>query len=74
MRPTLSLICAGIAFFALLLGFIPLLGWTNWFLTVPVGIVGLILASTANFRPGTLSNGVILGVAALRLFLGGGLI
>lgn len=73
MRSTLSLICAGIAFLALLVGFVPLLGWTNWFLTLPVGLTGLILAQVSGFRPGTVLNGVILGLAALRLFLGGGL-
>ena len=57
-----------------LLGFIPLLGWTNWILTLPLALLGLVLATIAKSRPATLLNSVILGLAALRLFLGGGLL
>jgi hypothetical protein len=70
----LSLFFGGLAALALLLGLIPLLGWTNWILTLPLGVVGLVLAAVGRSRQGQVLNVAILGLAALRLFLGGGLL
>ena len=57
----------------MLLGLIPLLGWINW-LVLPCCVVGVIFGAFGkNKRPGLAINLVVAGVAALRLFLGGGL-
>ena len=74
MLNTLSIIAGVIAALFLVLGFIPFLAWTNWFLTLPVAIVGLILGVLGRGRGGTVLNIVILVLAALRLSLGGGII
>ena len=74
MLHTLSLVAGVVAALALLLGFLPLLGWTNWFLTLPLAILGLILGAIGKSRQGQTLNVVVLALAALRLFLGGGIL
>ncbi|MBB5234634.1 hypothetical protein [Deinococcus budaensis] len=74
MWNTLSIVAGVLAALALLLGFIPLLGWTNWFLTLPLAILGLIFGAVGRSRPGQVLNLVLIALAALRLFLGGGVL
>lgn len=74
MANILSILCGILAALALLLGFIPLLGWTNWFLTLPLGLVGVILGAISRTRGGLILNVVVLALAALRLMLGGGVV
>ncbi len=74
MANTFSILLGILAAVALLLGLIPLLGWTNWFLTLPLGIAGVILGAVSRVRGGLILNVVVLTVAALRLTLGGGVI
>jgi hypothetical protein len=69
-----SIIFGCLAALGLLLGLIPLLGWTNWFITLPLGIVGLIVGAIGNSRSGLILCGVVLLLAGLRLMLGGGII
>ncbi|MFC4456460.1 hypothetical protein [Deinococcus sonorensis] len=70
----ISIVFGVLAALGLVVGFLPLLGWTNWFITLPLGIVGLILGVMSRQRGGTTLNVVVLALAALRLFLGGGLL
>lgn len=70
----ISLIFGVLAIVALPLGLLPLLGWVNWFLAVPLAVVGLILGLLSRERGGAILCGVALGLAALRLFLGGGFV
>lgn len=58
----------------LLLGFLPLLGWVNWFVSLPLGVIGLIVGVLGKSRGGTTLNVVVIALAALRLMLGGGLL
>ena len=79
MANTFSILLGILAAVALLLGLMPLLGWTNWFLTLPLGIAGVILGAISRVRGGLILNVVVLAVAALRLTLlrltlGGGVI
>ncbi|WP_102126825.1 hypothetical protein [Deinococcus planocerae] len=74
MWNTLSIVAGVLAALALLLGFIPLLGWTNWFLTLPLAILGLIFGAVGRSRQGQVLNLVLIALAALRLFLGGGVL
>ncbi|WP_293911648.1 hypothetical protein [Deinococcus sp.] len=69
-----SVIVGCLAALGLLLGLIPFFGWTNWFITLPLGIVGLVVAAIGNSRPGLILCGVVLLLAGLRLMLGGGII
>lgn len=55
-----------------ILGFLPFLGWTNWFwLIVPV--IGVILGAMSRKKAGFKLNLVVGGIMIVRLLLGGGL-
>ena len=54
------------------LGFIPLLGWANWFI-LPLPVVGLAVGALSRRRAGRTLNLVVLGAAVLRLILGHGI-
>lgn len=79
----ISLLWGIIALLWMVLAFIPLLGWGNWFL-IPFAAVGAVIAALgilftapenrARAKTGLLLNGLVIGVASLRLALGGGLI
>ena len=58
----------------LLAGFLPLLGWVNWFLTLPPAVLGLLLGVLARDQGAITLNVVVIALAALRLLLGGGLL
>lgn len=55
----------------LLLGSIPFVGALNW-LILPWGVLGLILGVLSSRTSGRNLNLVVLGVATVRLMLGGG--
>ncbi|WP_034342826.1 hypothetical protein [Deinococcus misasensis] len=74
MMNLLSIVFGVIAAIGLLVGLIPFLGWVNWFITLPLGIIGLILGAISSSTAGRSLNIVILILAALRLFLGGGIL
>ncbi|GEM49058.1 hypothetical protein [Deinococcus cellulosilyticus] len=74
MMNLLSVVVGIVAAIGLLVGLVPLLGWVNWFITLPLGIIGLILGSLSGSTAGRNLNIVILLLAALRLFLGGGIL
>lgn len=79
----ISLIWGIFALLWMLLAFIPLLGWGNWFM-IPFAVVGAIIAAigiavTDPARRGRAKTGLVLNViaivvGALRLMLGGGLV
>lgn len=57
----------------ILLGWIPLLGWSLWFiLTIPV--VGAAVGALSSSNGGRNFNLVLIVIGAFRLFLGGGLL
>jgi hypothetical protein len=55
-----------------LIGFIPLLGWLNWF-AIPLAVVGLVLGLLSQKTSGRYINLVVLALAIIRLALGGGI-
>ncbi len=72
----LSLISALIGCVALLLAipaFIPFLGWANW-LIVPIALFGALIGQLARGQSARNFCFVVAGFAALRLWLGGGLL
>ncbi|AZI43541.1 hypothetical protein EHF33_12935 [Deinococcus psychrotolerans] len=71
---TISILFGILAVLGLGLGFLPLLGWTNWFVTLPLGIVGLVVGAISKERGGLILCAVVLVLAAVRLLLGGGII
>ena len=69
----LSTIIGIVALIIALVGFIPLLGWLNWFV-IPLGVVGLVMGLMSHQTSGRNINLVVLVLAAVRLALGGGIL
>ena len=72
MLNLLSIIIGSLALLGAVLGFIPLLGWFNWFI-IPVALVGLGLGVVSRGTAGRNLNIVVIIIASLRLMLGGGI-
>lgn len=69
----ISVLIGIVALVIALVGFIPLLGWLNWF-AIPIAVVGLIVGQFDVRRSGRNLNGIVIAFAAIRLFLGGGIV
>ena len=69
----LSIIIGSVALIIALVGFIPLLGWLNWFV-IPLAVVGLVVGLMSRQTSGRNINLVVLALAAVRLALGGGIL
>jgi hypothetical protein len=69
----LSSIIGLVALILALVGFIPLLGWLNWFV-IPLAVVGLVLGLLSQKTSGRNVNLVVLALAIIRLALGGGIL
>lgn len=67
-----SLIIGVVALISALVAFVPLLGWLNWFV-IPMAAVGLAFGAVSDGRAGRNLNLVVIGVAVLRLMIGGGI-
>jgi hypothetical protein len=53
---------------------IPLLGWANWFVTLPLLAIGLLFGMLSEKNSGRNFCLVVLALVALRLWIGGGII
>ncbi len=73
MRNTVSLLIGVVALILAIIAFIPLLGWANWAI-IPLAVIGLAFGVTSEKTSGRNLNLVVIGMGALRLFLGGGII
>ncbi len=69
----ISVILGIMALSIALVGFIPLLGWRNWFV-IPGAVVGLLLGLMSKATTGRNINIVVLALAIIRLALGGGIL
>jgi hypothetical protein len=69
----ISVIIGLVALVIALVGFIPLLGWLNWFV-IPGAVVGLVLGLMSQKTSGRNINLVVLALAIIRLALGGGIL
>ncbi len=56
-----------------IIGFILLLGWTNWFIIALAGI-GVLFGLISSKSSGMKFCLIVMGICALRLWMGGGLI
>ena len=72
MLNLLSLLIGLVTFVLAIIAFTPLLGAFNWII-IPIAAVGLALGAMSDKRTGRNLNLVVIGLGALRLFLGGGL-
>lgn len=73
MFNVVSLVIGAVALVMALVSLIPLLGWGNWFV-VPVAAVGLLFGLVSRSSAGRTLNLVVLGIALVRLMIGGGLL
>lgn len=67
-----SIVIGVAALISALVAFVPLLGWLNW-LVIPLAIVGLAFGVVSSGRAGRNLNLVVIGIAVLRLMIGGGI-
>ncbi len=77
----ISLVWGIVALLWMVLAFIPLLGWGNWFL-IPFAAVGAVIAAIGllfthaskrgRAKTGLLLNGIVIVVGVIRLSIGGG--
>jgi hypothetical protein len=73
MRNLISIALGLIALVLVVVAFIPLLGWANWFI-IPIAIVGLALGAMSDRTSGRNLNIVVIVAGVLRLMLGGGIL
>lgn len=73
MRNMMSIALGLIALVLVVVAFIPLLGWANWFI-IPIAIVGLALGAMSDRTSGRNLNIVVIVAGVLRLMLGGGIL
>lgn len=73
MLNLLSILVGLFAIPFILLGFIPLLGWSLWFVLM-IPAIGAVIGAVSSSNGGRNFNLILLVVGAFRLFLGGGLI
>jgi hypothetical protein len=73
MLNLVSVLIGAIALLLAVPAFIPLLGWLNW-LIVPVALVGLVVGLASGRSSGRNLNLIVIVIAVVRLFLGGGLV
>ena len=78
----LGFIISLVAALFLFIGLIPFLGWLNWFTTLPIAVVGVIISGIGRAKKpksgislaGLIISLAVLAVALVRLNLGGGIL
>ena len=73
MMYLISKIIGIIALLIMIVGLFPLLGWLNW-IVIPIAVLGMLLGAFSRNNGGVNLNGIVLIVAIIRLFIGGGFI
>jgi len=68
----ISILIGLAALFGALIGFVPLLGWLNWFV-IPLAILGLVLGLMSDRNTGRNINLAVGIIAFLRLSIGHGI-
>lgn len=72
MLNLLSLLIGAVALILAIPGFVPFLGWLNWFI-IPIALVGLGLGLVSRKTSGRNFNLVVIVICIVRLMLGGGI-
>jgi len=70
---TLGRIFGVLSILGMLLAFIPLLGWLNWFI-IPLAVIGLLFSLGGKSKGGTVLCVVAILFGIVRLVLGGGIL
>ena len=71
MLNLVSIFIGIVAFVLAFVGLIPLVGVVNW-IAIPIAFVGLGIGALSSAKGGRNLNTIVLVVAVIRLFLGGG--
>jgi hypothetical protein len=69
----LSLIVGVVALLLAVIGFVPLLGWLNWFI-IPIAIIGAGRGVISKLTSGRNLNLFVIVVGVIRLSIGGGIL
>lgn len=69
----LSLVVGVVALLLAVIGFVPLLGWLNWFI-IPIAIIGAGLGVVSKSTSGRNLNLFVIIVGIIRLSIGGGIL
>ena len=62
-----------IALIFMIIGLIPLLGWINWLVLI-LSAIGLLFGALSDKTDGRNLNAIVLVIALIRLWIGGGII
>jgi hypothetical protein len=73
MLNIVSLLIGVVALVIAIFALIPFVGWANWFV-IPLAGLGLLLGLLSRGREGQILNLVVIGIALVRLSVGGGFI
>ena len=73
MANVISFLFGTIALILAIIGFIPLLGWLYWLIILIAG-VGVAFGAASDKNSGRNFCFVVMGICALRLWIGGGII
>jgi hypothetical protein len=73
MLNIISLLIGAVALVIAVFALVPLIGWANWFV-IPLAGLGLLLGLLSRGREGQILNLVVIGIALVRLSVGGGII
>jgi len=73
MANLISILIGCIALILAFVGLVPLLGWTNW-LILPIAGVGALFGLISARNSGLYFCLIVMGICALRLWIGGGVI
>lgn len=73
MANLISIFIGVIALILSFIGLVPLLGWTNW-LILPFAGIGALFGLISSRTSGMYFCIIVMGICALRLWIGGGII
>ena len=74
MLNIVSLIIGAVALVCAAVAFVPLLGWLNWLIVIPLALIGAGVGVVSKSNSGRNLNLFVIVVGVFRLILGGGLL
>ena len=74
MFNVVSLIIGVVALLCAVVAFIPLLGWLNWLIVIPLALIGAGVGVVSKSNGGRNLNLFVIVVGIVRLMLGGGIL
>ena len=74
MLNIVSLIIGAVALICAVVAFVPLLGWLNWLIVIPLALIGAGVGVVSKSNSGRNLNLFVIVVGVFRLILGGGLL